>query len=193
MKKMILQDTGISMDGWAKFFTLLCDTSSVNNTYLSNHTLENLGASELLINLHTLLTSNPDTLPMPADVHSRLALNRSGKSKGQVAMIKILQHHSHFDMQPFFAWEFKVLPLIINWFTKAKACTTEFDEQISKMKLSCMYDFVREFPMLYIEPVTRKEIEECSAMEEQLLGDEAQNAKLKQVQERKTRAMRRLF
>ena len=40
--------------------------------------------------------------------------------------------------------------------------------------------------MLYIEPVTRKEIEECSAMEEQLLGeDPMQHAKLEEVQRRK--------
>ena len=44
------------------------------------------------------------------------------------------------------------------------------------MKLSCI-DFVREFPMLYVEPVIRKEIEECSATEMQLLEDDPiQNA-----------------
>ena len=177
LKYLSLSGNGISREGWAHFSTALCDTSNVNNTYLSNHTLGTL-----------YMSGN-----VSADVQSYLTLNASSRDKGRIAMTKILQHHSHFDMQPFFEWEFKVLPLIINWLEKADHCTTEFDEQISKMKLSCMYDFVREFPMLYIEPVTRKEIEECSAMEEQLLGDEAQNAKLKQVQERKTRAMRRLF
>ena len=56
-----------------------------------------------------------------------------------------------------------------------------------------MYDFVREFPMLYIEPVTRKEIEECTALEKQLQGDQSQQAKLEDVQQRKERAMRRLL
>ena len=74
-------------------------------------------------------------------------------------MIKILQHHSHFDMQPFFEWEFKFLPIMINWFTKATTrLDTSFVEKINKMKLSVTYDFIKEFPMLYIESVTRKEI-----------------------------------
>ena len=79
------------------------------------------------------------------------------------------------------------MPIFIGWLEKADHCTTGFDKKISKIKLSCMYDFVREFPMLYVEPVTRKEIEECSDMEAQLL------AKLEEVQQSKTRAMRRLL
>ena len=49
--------------------------------------------------------------------------------------------------------------------------------------------------MLYIEPITMKEIEECSSMEEKLLGDDPiRNAsQLEEVQQRKTRAMRRLL
>ena len=50
--------------------------------------------------------------------------------------------------------------------------------------------------MLYVGPITRKEIEECSATEIQLLlGDDTiHNAsQLEKVQQRKTRAMRRLF
>ena len=164
------------LDGWAPLSKLLCDTSSVNNTYLSNHTLENLGMRDV-----------------SADVRSYLTLNASSENKRKIAMTKILCHNSHINMQPFFGWELKVLPLVITWLEKANACATEFDVQISKMKLSCMYDFVREFPMLYIEPVTRKEIEECGSMEEQWGDDPMQHAKLKQVQERKTRAMRRLF
>ena len=88
-------------------------------------------------------------------------------------MIKILQHHSHFDMQPFFEWEFKFLPIMINWFTKATTrLDTSFVEKINKMKLSVTYDFIKEFPMLYIESVTRKEIAECAALEEKVHGDE---------------------
>ena len=181
VKKMILDSTGISKDGWTNFSTLLCDTSSVNNTYCSNHTLLDLGLSGCF------------GWVVPADVRSYLDLNGSSEDKGQVAMTKILQHHSHFKVQAFFQWEFKVLPLIINWLENAADCTTEFDEQISKMKLSCMYDFVREFPMLYIEPVTRKEIEKCSAMEMKMEGDPLQEARFEQVQKCKIRAMRRLL
>eukprot|EP00984_Skeletonema_dohrnii_P001637 scaffold526_cov71-Skeletonema_dohrnii-CCMP3373.AAC.1 len=34
---------GITNTGWAAFSRLLCDTSSINNTYRSNHTLEHIG------------------------------------------------------------------------------------------------------------------------------------------------------
>jgi len=180
LKVLTLHDNRITAEGWAHFSRLLCDPSSINNTYLSNHTLRDMGT------FHQ---------PLPTDLLSSLDLNASRGDRRQIATIKILQHHSHFNMQPFFEWELKVLPLVIDWLGKARTRTSDFREKINRMKLSVIYDFVREFPMLYIEPVTRKEIEECSAMEEQLLGDDPiRNAsQLEEVQQRKTRAMRRLL
>ncbi len=37
------RDSGITARGWSAFSKLLCDKSSVNNTYLSNHTLLRIG------------------------------------------------------------------------------------------------------------------------------------------------------
>ena len=112
-------------------------------------------------------------------------------------MTKVLQHHSHFNVQPFFEWEFKILPLVIAWLEKANARTffhCSLRRKIKGMKLSCMYEFVREFPILYVEPITRKEIEEFSAMEEQLHEDQMQlTQQLEQIQRNKSRAMRRLL
>ena len=119
-------------------------------------------------------------------INAFLVFNRI-EDKHWVAMQKILNAHSHFDMQPFFEWEFKVMPIMIEWFTKASSYTAEYDEKINKMKLSVMYDFIREFPMLCIDPVTRKEIAECTALEEELQGDE-----LEMIRQRKARAVRRL-
>ena len=85
------------------------------------------------------------------------------------------------------------MPLVIDWLEKASARTSTFDEKIKRTKLSCIYDFVREFPMLYIESVTRKEIEEFSVLEKQLQRGQSQQAELEYVQKCKTRAMRRLF
>ena len=121
---------------------------------------------------------------MDTVVPAFLCLNEETPDKGNVAMQKIVSQHLHLDMQPFFEWEFKVLPIMINyWFTKA---TTE--EEINELRLSVVFDFIKEFPMLYIEPITRKEIAEFTAMEEQIQeGD-----KLKEIQKRKARSMRRL-
>ena len=173
---------GINNDGWEAFSSLLCDTSSVNNTFLSNHTLEGF--------------DNMDRY-LPADLVSSLELNASSENKGQIAMTKVLQHHSHFNVQSFFEWEFKVLPLVIAWLEKANTRTffhCSLRRKIKGIKLSCMYEFVREFPMLCIEPITRKEIEEFSAMELQLQEDQMQlTQQLEQIQRNKARATRRLL
>ena len=47
--------SGITARGWAAFSKLLCDTSSVNNTYLSNHTLVEIGGFSNVGNPSTIL------------------------------------------------------------------------------------------------------------------------------------------
>ena len=178
LEHLYLTNCGVTDDGWTPFSKLLCNTSSVNNTYTSNHTLLTI-------------------LGMPRRYKQLLDLNRSYQNKQQVAMLKILQHHYHFDVQPFFEWEFKVLPIMIEWFTKASTrLDVSFVDKINKMKLSVIHDFVKEFPMLYIEPVTRKEIAECTAVEEELQGGDAigreQDVRLEEIRQRKARALRRL-
>ena len=99
--------------------------------------------------------------------------------KKRIAMIKILQHHNDFDMTPFFEWEFKVLPLIINWFERASAIEMPRDfkkpwtnshwskkavkPNIGPRKLSCIYQFVRGMPDLYVETRLRQELEEIQS------------------------------
>jgi Leucine-rich repeat (LRR) protein len=176
LETLNLYRCGITDEGWAPFSRLLCDASSVNNTYMSNHTLEEIRkTNDPYVNKYLLLNKRED--------------------KQQVAMSKILQRHSHFDMQPFFEWEFKVLLIMIKWFTKAAARVTTYEQKISRLRLSATFDFIKEFPMLYIEPVTRKEISEYTAMEEQLLqGGQVGSAPghLEVIRRCKTRAMRRL-
>ena len=57
---------------------------------------------------------------LPADLAISLSLNEVDDKK-QVAIKKILKHHQYFDMQPFFKWDLKVLPLVIDWFERAKS------------------------------------------------------------------------
>jgi len=185
LKHLSLYGNGITTEGWVHFSKLLCDTSTVNKTFMSNHTLQSIGCGRN---------------GFPGNLQALLALNR-GDNKRQVAMSKILQHHSHFDVQPFFEWEFKVLPNMVNWFTKAAASTTdEYDEKVKKMKLSAVYDFIRGLPMLYVEARTREEIKNHTSLEMQiqraqlrLQREQMQLAsQLEEVQQCKARAMRRL-
>ena len=159
----------ITAEGWTPFLKLLCDTSTVNNTYLSNHTLGTIS-------------------DMPRQYKDLLDWNRYYLNKQQVAMLKIFRNHSHFNVESFFEWEFKVLPIMIEWFEKAATrLNVTFMKKINKMKLSVIHDFVKEFPMLYIESVTRKEIAKCTSLEEEFQGDE-----LEQILQLKARALRRL-
>ena len=68
--------------GWAAFSKLLCDTTSVNNTYLSNHTLETIGGYVV----HA----------MPSDIVEYLKLNNLQNCA--TAICKILDSHPDIDI-----------------------------------------------------------------------------------------------
>ena len=172
----------ITDEGWKAISELLCDTSNVNSTFQSNHTLQYLGNS-----------SNP--------LRPLLQLNERGDKK-EVAMIKVLQHHNDFDMTPFFEWEFKVLPLMIDWFEKAATVDMpeDFESNIEPKKLSSIYQFIRGMPLLYVETRLRKELEDIkvteSKMEEKQQKLEGELLELEAehqlIQEKKTVIMKQL-
>ena len=155
----------LSEDSLQAFSKLLCDTTSVNATFLSNHTLSYLGDEELNEN---------------AMIRPLLDLNERDDKK-EVEMIKILQCHDDFDMLPLFEWEFKVLPLVLEWLERASEyeMPEDFDPNIEERKLSTIYQFVRGMPVLYVETRLRKELEDIK--EEQRM-----------LEERKMSIMRRL-
>ena len=83
---------------------------------------------------------------LPADFTSSLALNWLFEDKKQVAMEKILKHHRHFDMQHFFEWDLKVLPIAIEWFERARSIENVDEAGIDKQKLGAIYQFIRTMP-----------------------------------------------
>eukprot|EP00984_Skeletonema_dohrnii_P024060 scaffold13178_cov84-Skeletonema_dohrnii-CCMP3373.AAC.2 len=109
-------DTDVAMTpiGWSAFSTVLCDTSSINNTYLSNHTIElcwddgyeDVDEDEYIDESRAL-------------VYARL----NEQHPQHAAKCKILMSHPHLDMKPFFSWKMKLLPLVVDWFKRAKPCT----------------------------------------------------------------------
>lgn len=165
---------------WNVFSKLLCDTSSINSTFLSNHSLNRLCTG---IRLHR------------SDIATNLKLNRI-KDKKKVAIIKILQSHASFDMQPLFEWDFKVLPDVINWLDRATVCIHECDKSggislpnernIKQRKLSTLYQFIQGMPMLYIESRLAQELKEAHTTEKRLRQE------LEEAVERRIRIMRKL-
>ena len=170
----------ITAVGWEALSKLLCNTSSVNETFLSNHTLRNVASRA---------NANANEIIGPL-----LELNRRD-DKNEIATIKILQSHDDFDMLPFFEWEFKVLPMVLRWLERASDCEMpdNFEPNIERRNLSTIFQFVRGMPLLYVETRLRKELEDIKALvsqieEEQLLLDQRRQL----AQQRKTCIMRRL-
>ena len=128
-------DINCSESSWDLLSNLLCDTSTVNATYCSNHTLR-------------VVASN-----CPEELEALFVLNRS-LDVDEIAIAKILQSHSDISMQPFFQWNFKMLPYAIGWLQRAEDIQDEnatlIDEDISARKLSTIYQFIRGMPNEYI-------------------------------------------
>ena len=129
--------SGITERGWAAFSRLLCNTSSVNDTYLSNHTLERI--SEVSWGMRA----------PPSDIEDYLHLN---KSYNQAAAIsKIVDSHPDIDVTPLFEFNLKCLPLVVAWLEEAKSYVSNVNESIKVFQcrqLSAVYKFIRGMPLL---------------------------------------------
>ena len=122
--------------GWNAFRVLLCDTSSVNNTYLSNHTLVNMGEFGY---------------GLPSDIVQYLKLNEL--QNHATAICKILDSHPDIDVTPLFEFNLKCLSLVVAWFEKANSYLDEVNEQAEVFKnrqLSAVFKFIRGMPLLAV-------------------------------------------
>jgi hypothetical protein len=130
--------SGITARGWAAFSKLLCDTASVNNTYLSNHTLERIGGF-----------FHPNT---PSDIVEYLKLNNLQNCAA--AICKILVCHLDIDVEPLFQWKLKCLPLVVRWLENARSHLGNVNEStlvFQCRQLSALYKFVRGMPQLSVD------------------------------------------
>jgi hypothetical protein len=135
--------TGLTSAGWSAFSKLLCDTSTVNTTYLSNHTLEAIGT----------YAGAPD------DVKHYLALNKH-VADDEVAIQKIVESHPDFNVESMFQWKLKLLPHVMSTLGRVGSSRVFYDdcfdtliteeksvEAFRSMKLSTVYKFVRGMPV----------------------------------------------
>ena len=142
--------SGITATGWSAFTRLLCDTSSINKTYLSNHTL---GMCTKYYRYNPF--GRPLPVIAPPDVEYYLALNRDHE---QASIYKILSEHPEFDMKPLLQqWQLKFLPLMVAWFKTARASQhlMRFDmftsiDVLLRRELSAIYQFMRGLPSLTV-------------------------------------------
>ena len=136
LRELNFGNSSITVRGWAAFSKLLCDKSSVSDTYLSNHTLVYIGGY--------ILQDLQDTTTQ--DIEEYLKFN---KFRNQAAAIcKILHSHPDIDVTPLFQFDLKCLPLVVKWLKKAKL--HESTEVFKNRKLSAVYKFVRGMPLLAV-------------------------------------------
>eukprot|EP00984_Skeletonema_dohrnii_P027222 scaffold16716_cov146-Skeletonema_dohrnii-CCMP3373.AAC.13 len=159
-------DTTAASAGWLAISRALCDTSSVNSTYLSNHSIRDICDGHWLGVVIPLFGG----IKPPEHVFKYLKLNKEHPQ--YTAKCKILMSHRHLDMTPFLRWDhgqewdwrLKFLPVALAWFERAKPCTTltiqvransaatmpvieESREAFESRVLTAMYEFVRGMPM----------------------------------------------
>eukprot|EP00984_Skeletonema_dohrnii_P003874 scaffold1336_cov100-Skeletonema_dohrnii-CCMP3373.AAC.4 len=145
-------DISVNSAGWLAFSKALCDTSSVNSTYLSNHTI---------CKFRVVCRGGGGETILPRDISRYLRLHK--KHPQYAARCKILMKHQRLNMTPFLRWGLKFLPFAVAWLERAKQCTmlTIYDansasrrrvleescEAFESRKLAAMFEFVRGMPL----------------------------------------------
>jgi len=139
LKELLFDDRVVSSRGWNAFLKVLCDTSSPNSIYLSNHTL-----CQLCVRIH-------DGRFVPADISLLLKLNKDSRTRIMAAKSKILCVFPDLDMVPLFKWNLKMLPLIKSWFDTIISSDDEYAASIRNRKLSAIYKFIRGMSVLVVD------------------------------------------
>ncbi len=108
-------------------------------TYLSNHTLRELGMRSFPPEFHGLegdLWLNGDT---------------PGGRKADVGARKVLRHHPRIEVGPLLEWDLKLLPGVVDWFDKAARATGGGGDDggdVALRKQSALFQFVRAMPTM---------------------------------------------
>jgi hypothetical protein len=117
------EEEDVTIINWDALSNLLCNESSINATFSSNHILQCVVDPD---------SDEADESQLPNDLVTLLRLNRENNPT-EAARRKILKVHfsGNFNMQPFINMDLKVLPHAVAWMAK--------DEHGSSLS----YQFVR--------------------------------------------------
>mmetsp|Transcript_30708 Transcript_30708/g.52525 ORF Transcript_30708/g.52525 Transcript_30708/m.52525 type:complete len:507 (+) Transcript_30708:69-1589(+) len=181
----ISHQSGITNAGWAAFSKLLCDPSSINSTYLSNHNIGTIGEHEML--------------GTPFNIRRYLDLNEL-LDRRHAAIHKILKSHPDLDMEPLFVYKLKCLPLVAAWFrTSIQLCSDEVGSwkesvpELESRELSAVYKFVRDMPLLVSDGYWTNVLNESRAKKQRLQEEKRKlEMMLQRADENEKCAMKRL-
>ena len=129
------------------FSRVLCNTSSVSSTFLSNHTLKELDIN-LVIDPRSMRNLNVAWLQL-----KYLRKLNGSTNKSHIAIKKIFKCHPNIDMEQLFEFgtddvSHKALPYVVDWFEKARVTFSK--RRRKNRKLSAIYQFVQAMPLLFI-------------------------------------------
>ena len=144
-----------SVVGLEAFSRLICDVSTVNATYLSNHTLSVLGVMPPFAPVFLCLE---ESLRLNGTTSSSTPGNSSGgRRRSDAGKRKVLRYHPTLDVGPLLEYDLKLLPHVVDWFDGAAAARTatgggdggggdddEYD--VALRKQTALFQFVRALP-----------------------------------------------
>ena len=122
---------------WGPIKNLLCNTSSIDSAWSSNHKLCRLNHFEIEESGHNGETRDGDDLKIPREIYDLLQLNED-EDKKLVARKKLIKYHysQDFDVNALIGSDQKLLPRKISWFGR------------DSRGLSPVYSIIRTLPDL---------------------------------------------
>ena len=142
------------------FLKLVCDTSSINSIYMSNHTLGTIDCGQVRVNQEEYFHLN------------RQRERLEPENCGLIPMIKILINYPDLaEMEPFYQWKLKFLPIIVAWFQKACATRGYFEESVKKFRrreVSAVYKFIRGVPQAVADGYWSQQLKQVRFEEAQI-------------------------
>ena len=154
LRRLSVDSRKITDKGWNAFSEALCDASSASSIYHSNHTLDYLDSDSIEL---------PDKMWSVLSLHYHFPVLQSNpRSRDAMVTKKIVRSIPHIDMEPLLEWDLKVLPLVVSWFSRAMEYAgetrtrgrTNFDLEerdiIDRKKLSCIYQYARSVPLMFV-------------------------------------------
>jgi len=142
----------ITERGWEAVSTLVCNKTSIMDTYNSNHTLHGLGD----LDIDDDDDNGINQMNLPDDLKSYLDLNKN-KDKAEVARQKILQTHfsdnDTTNMQELLGMELEIMPATISWIGRP---THDVWSGMNMSGLSTMYNLMRRLPDFFDTGAAKK-------------------------------------
>jgi len=153
----IAQGNKITNHGWDTLSRALCNIDTINDTYLSNHKVLNLGQTGHF---------RHQNVELPSDLESSLRLNFNSDF---APIQKILCHHHDWNMSLLIEEDLRFLPIILRWIDvgsvlnqniaentslsrrQAAALRRRNDITLKVRRNSTILQFVRSMPLIVID------------------------------------------